>query len=717
MFKMPFLLKPDEPMSPHLIAVDTEYHCTDKGVIDKVFCAVFTVKKECEPLKVWFDGNPRPTLLSDVAKHFEIENPIFVCHAFEKAEFKAFRFLDAEPEAFRWFDTCLAYRLNAKSFGLKDSEDSLQATYAAMCKALLGVEIDTEHKEAMRRLCIEDKTEGHEQEIMDYCYDDTRYLIPCVQELYNEYRHVIDKALQIKLRTRFELPLPHRELWMRLQDSNRAFACIAERGLPVSVARCDAVKAGARAMYDRETRNFIKKYPGSYTLQVSKTLSDIADTDNLLECRGKPCFQEALNAFKTHLEGYTQKKIDLLSTRLERFYTDDGRLWKRDDKVCQKYLEECLKELGLLDTWPRTPTGALSTKAEDLKIFKISDGQYCFENFAADYARLSDVLTVLSGVSKNWMDNLDRDCGVMRYESMRPFKSVTGRAQPSPKAGFVPLWSHSLYCVLEPPVGKWLVELDYSSEETFIQAQVYKDSAYNDAYHSKDMYLWMGVKLGVIPQVDYDAMSVDELKHKYKDIRKRLKTFTLAQSYGGGVKTLAMKSGLPLEQVEQLKKDINTKIFSVSTAYKQTLGNRIKYGGDYTNRESSKYSAILLESGYFARLSDSGKMLSMMNFPIQGTGGQILQSLVIELELLGVKTVCSIHDAVMFLVDEGDYNTIHRVADTMRRVADYTLGVKEGQTGIKVGEPIILKHGDFWHEDDSDYLAGLETLRAGGFNC
>lgn len=711
MFIQPFVLERNEPLSPHLIAVDTEYHAHGDD-IDKVFCAVF-VTKDADPLKVWFTDQSRPSILHDASDHFGIKNPIFVCHAFCKAEFRAFRFLGAEPEAFRWFDTHLAFRLNRKEFGFKEDDDGeVKASYAVMCKELLGIDIDCARKEAMRALCIADATQGHEEEIMDYCFDDTRHLIPCVQALFNEYKAIIRKALQIKVRTRFETPLPFRELWMRLQDANRAFACISARGLPVSVARCDAVRRGAVIMHDRETRRFVEKYPGAYESAVNKTLSAFASTDDLVHFKAQSSLQEAISMFKQKLNGYTEKKADILNNRLEKFYID-GDVWKRNEKRCQEYMRECLQNVGMLDKWPRTPTGALSMKAEDLKIFKVSDGVYCMENFAADYARLSDVLNTLKGVSKDWMDTLDRDAALLRYGDMRPFRAVTGRAQPSPKAGFVPLWSHSLYCVLEPPIGKWLVELDFSSEETFIQAQVYQDPAYGDAYHSKDMYLWMGVQLGVIPQEDYESMTVDELKRKFKDIRKRLKTFTLAQSYGGGVQTLAMKSGIPVEQVKQLKWKIDNNIFSISTEYKKGLGNLLRYGRDYSG---DMYSGILLESGYFARLSPNGKMLSMMNFPIQGTGGQILQSLVIELEMLGIETVCSVHDAVMFLVSEGDYDTIHTVRDTMKRVADHVLGVQNGEEGMKVGEPIILRHGEMWHEDDADYELGCETLRAGGYD-
>lgn len=713
MFRQPFALQEGEPLSPHLIAVDTEYHTAWNDDIDKVFCAVF-VTKDGEPLKIWFNEQKQPTVLQDVAKHFGIEHPIFVCHAFCKAEFRAFRFLGSEPEAYRWFDTHLAFRLNRKEFGFKEDDDGeVRASYAVMCKELLGIYIDCERKTAMRELCINDTTQGHEDEIMAYCYDDTRHLIPCVHALFVEYKNIITKALQIKVRTRFETPLPFRELWMRLQDANRAFACIAARGLPVSVARCDAVRRGAVIMHDRETRRFVEKYPGAYESAVNRTLSEFASTDVLVHFKAQPSLQDAISMFKSKLDGFTDKKADILNNRLEKFYID-GDVWKRNDKKCQDYMRDCLQNLGMLDKWPRTPTGALSMKAEDLKIFKVSDGVYCMENFAADYAKLSDVLSTLKGVSKDWLDTLDRDTALLRYGDMRPFRSVTGRCQPSPKAGFVPLWSHSLYCVLEPPEGKWLVELDYSSEETFIQSQVYQDPAYNAAYHSKDMYLWMGVQLGVIPREDYDALTVDELKKKFKDIRKRLKTFTLAQSYGSGVQTLSMKSGIPVEQVKQLKWNIDNKIFTISTEYKKRLGNLLRYGRNYSG---DMYSAILLESGYFAKLSVHGKALSMMNYPIQGTGGQILQTLVIELELLGIETVCSVHDAVMFMVQEGDYDTIQTVRDTMKRVADYTLGVKEGEEGMKVGEPLIVKHGEMWHEDDADYEAGCETLRAGGYPC
>ncbi len=719
MFKVPFTLQSDEPLSPHLIAVDTEYHTTN-GVIDKVFCAVFTVKYSDQPLKIW-TGNEtsHPSILSDAASHFGIENPIFVCHAFEKAEFQAFRFLDAEPEAFRWFDTQLAYRLNAKEFGEKDdngSDASLSETYAMLCKHLLNVEIDCERKEAMRKLCIDDQTQGHEDEIMDYCYDDTRYLIPCVQKLYEEYRLILDDALLIRTRTRFESQPPRRELWMRLQDAQRAFACIATRGLPVNVERCDAVKAGAKVMFDKRTREFLAKYPGSYELVVLDSLRKKASDAELLALHDMPTLDEAIKAFQGYISDVSDKQRDILNRRLEQFYTSDGKLWKKNVTACQKYLADYLRKVDLLDEWPKTSTGVLSMKAEDLKRFKMSDSSYLDDCFPADYLRLSEVLTALNGVQKDWMNNLDRDAAIMRYQSMRSFRSITGRAQPSPSQGFVPLWSHSLYGVLEPPEGQWLVELDFSSEETFIQACVFNDPAYREAYHSKhDIYLYIGLQLGLIPREDYDTMTTEDLKHKYKQVRKRLKTFTLAQSYGSGVKTLAIKAGLTPDQVEPLKNAIDNKVFKVATAFKKELRYLIQYGFDYT--KTKMYSALLLESGYFAKLGDKGKILSQLNFPIQGLGGAILQKLVCELELLGIETVCTIHDAVMFLADEGDYDTINLVRKTMKDVADYVLGVKDQTQGMKVGEPIILKHGEIWHEDDEDYKASLEVLRAGGYAC
>ena len=719
MFKVPFTLQPDEPLSPHLIAVDTEYHTTN-GVIDKVFCAVFTVKHSDQPLKIW-TGNEtsHPSILSDAASHFGIENPIFVCHAFEKAEFQAFRFLDAEPEAFRWFDTQLAYRLNAKEFGEKDdngSDASLSETYAMLCKHLLNVEIDCERKEAMRKLCIDDQTQGHEDEIMDYCYDDTRYLIPCVQKLYEEYRLILDDALLIRTRTRFESQPPRRELWMRLQDAQRAFVCIATRGLPVNVERCDAVKAGAKFMFDKRTREFLAKYPGSYELVVLDSLRKKASDAELLALHDMPTLEEAIKAFQGYISDASDKQRDILNRRLEQFYTSDGKLWKKNVTACQKYLADYLRKVDLLDEWSKTSTGGLSMKAEDLKRFKMSDSSYLDDCFPADYLRLSEVLTALNGVQKDWMNNLDRDAAIMRYQSMCSFRSITGRAQPSPSQGFVPLWSHSLYGVLEPPEGKWLVELDFSSEETFIQACVFNDPAYREAYHSKhDIYLYIGLQLGLIPREDYDTMTTEDLKHKYKQVRKRLKTFTLAQSYGSGVKTLAIKAGLTPDQVEPLKNAIDNKVFKVATAFKKELRNLIQYGFDYT--KTKMYSALLLESGYFAKLGDKGKILSQLNFPIQGLGGAILQKLVCELELLRIETVCTIHDAVMFLVNDGDYDTINLVRKTMKDVADYVLGVKDQTQGMKVGEPIILKHGEIWHEDDDDYKASLEVLRAGGYAC
>ena len=69
-------------------------------------------------------------------------------------------------------------------------------------------------------------------------------------------------------------------------------------------------------------------------------------------------------------------------------------------------------------------------------------------------------------------------------------------------------------------------------------------------------------------------------------------------------------------------------------------------------------------------------------------------------ECKSANILASVHDAVFFEVDEGDYDTINKVRQIMQDVVSDVLNEKERT--IKVGTPDIIKYGEIWCGEDKN---------------
>lgn len=713
------MFKSFEEMKARLIAVDTEYQSTEsaKGeshleretCIHKVFCAAFT-SASGESWVEWTPTSSYPDILSKAAEKLRVINPVFVNYSYA-AEWEAFRRLGDDVEKYPWIDVWLLYRLSINVQGAEWEKHKNAQGLVDACQTVLGVCRDSEHKKAMRDLCITDQTQGHEQEIMDYCLEDTRDLIPMAEKLWEklEKRMESDKTLFFTPKCRGEKRktewLTFSEQIFSLMDSLKAFTRIAHRGLPVNVERLDAIKKGAARYCDKVVTDFVEKYPGAFTF---KPVQEATKTATKYVSEGTrtarySSLQDMISAFSEELKNKSERTRNTACKQAEKLWEltqvkGISGTWHRNDKKCREYLKRCLFERGITK-WPLTEKGGeLSLDTESLKEeFDDEEG-----NFGADYLTLSKKTNCLKGIQqegeKSWIRTLDREDNRLRYQSLRPFAARTGRCQPKASKGFVFAWYKALYCVLEPPKGKWLVELDFTSEETFIQAMVFNDPRYSEIYNSKDMYLWMGVELGMIPRDDFDSMTKSDLKHKYKQRRDRLKTYTLALGYGAGAQKLASKVKLPVETVGQMLTKTKVEVFPHSTAVRSVLQEKILTGAK---------RCFWLQNGWHTVMPKDVSNFSPnapLNFPIQGTASVVLQTLVVELEKAGIETLATIHDAIFFMVDEGDTEAIAKASSLMRDVTNKTLGAD--CTSVKVGDPEIVERGAIWtpehfHDDEA----------------
>lgn len=603
------------------LAIDFEYHAAPNGTIEHLICCVICDAHGKEA-RYWLrDGRDTAKL----KKHLEGLRTrfTFVCHAMELAEAQCFRHLGLDPTTFKWRDTWLESYLLSNSFFSNPRENcSLAECLAKYC----DIQIDLDYKKECRTYCILDKTEGHEDEILDYCASDVKYLHDLADATLRMYTQMIQHGYAIHRNCEFS-----EDTLVNLAYVVNCSSEIASQGLPVDVETCDTLKTKVPQMLMQLKREFNAKYDGTFAFSTFK---------------GAEKATKKLGAIYTHLESFLAQK-------------------------------------GLLKDWPRTANGSPSTDSKLLKDYKNVDG------FAGDLYRLNKTCTSVQGLVKDtdpWLANL-KD-GRLLYRSLRPMSSSTGRCQPKISQGFVPGFAHFLYCMLNPPKGKMLVEIDYHAEETALQAVICNDPKYAEVYNARDTYLWMAWQLGQITDDQYNTHPGNDKawKEELGSIRKPMKTFTLAWSYGAGYRHLAALANIPEAKSERWVHDLNNKVFRTAYKYKSGLVAA-------TAPNNPKYHCICFPDAFLCRTirykgeqpkSDTVKT----NFPFQGYGAYLLRELIKRCHEEQLPAIATIHDAILFEVDEGDTAMV----DKCHRIMTDTAKELLGSDLLQCGAPVYWRH-------------------------
>jgi hypothetical protein len=156
------------------------------------------------------------------------------------------------------------------------------------------------------------------------------------------------------------------------------------------------------------------------------------------------------------------------------------------DGVAFKYnlLEKYVSDHTL--DWPRLDSGRLC----------IDDDT--FQMMALRYPEIAPLRNARHVLSQLRSTNLQVGCDGHNRCLLSPFRSVTGRNQPS-TSKFVfgaPAWMRGL---VQPKRGFGLAYLDYESQEFAIAAALSGDAAMQRAYTSGDPYLWFAQLVGAVP--------------------------------------------------------------------------------------------------------------------------------------------------------------------------------------------------------------------------
>jgi hypothetical protein len=273
-------------------------------------------------------------------------------------------------------------------------------------------------------------------------------------------------------------------------------------------------------------------------------------------------------------------------------------------------------------TWPRTATGRLSMEADT------------WRDMARAHPQLEDLRQLYHFVEHFEPAKLAVGADGRNRVSLMPFRSITGRNQPSSNR-FIFGPSAWLRGLIKPAPGHRLAYIDWSSQEIVIAAVLSGDEALLEGIHSGDVYMWFARRTGQVP--------ADATKESHPDTRAVVKTMLLGMGYGMGWRRLSIQAGIgELEAKDLLRRQAVT--FPAFTAWSD---NEVHLA------QLARWTSTVY--GWPLAVSATSKSTTLRNFPCQANGAEMLRLaciFAIEADL----TVCApIHDALLVEATDDDF--------------------------------------------------------------
>ena len=639
----------ENPLHPEeLVSVDFEYR-TDRSRIELVCCALGLPDGSTEGYFLLDDGGQK-RLLKERIEGIGKSGKIFVAHAVELAEGRCFQELGLDPSEFRFIDTFVNEKILTNSNLItrpgcslmetlkRNGVNSLRGTSTEESKTLMRAHIIYDTPEDLRKM---------KDSILSYCTDDILDLRDLVMKQADRYFRLLDNDLN-------------------------------------------------RCIFRDTTLMKLKVHPFEY-------MGHCAAVYSVIDYRGVGVDDGLLKRLEI--------KAREIGDRLRDGFNESFRIYSRGkDGVMHEnmeaklgILEKELSSLGLLEGWPRTATGNLSVSEKDLK--RLKDNPRAV--FANAYRQHKKLVTMFNGLSReenkgdfdSFVSNGGRTgrpgwLSTFRDGRMHPTHGITygtqtGRTAGKPTEGYIPCWGKVLRTILSAPEGKALVGEDFSSEEVCVMADFTGDRDMMDTYSGEDFYWETCRKMRLTDKEKRDKESPEDTL-----LRTAVKQVVLGLQFGMGAETL--QSRLPEGFDAEFLRDEYLDTFCDMSDCVDDLRDYITY--------TDKDFCLVLPDGFLIHIypeSDLTKsVLSMSNFPIQGTGSSVLRSIVCILKKKGLLPVLTIHDEVIV---ETDAATAEKDAETIKEAMRVAFRVVTGYDNIKVGSPEISLHGEkVCHDADSE---------------
>jgi DNA polymerase-1 len=302
--------------------------------------------------------------------------------------------------------------------------------------------------------------------------------------------------------------------------------------------------------------------------------------------------------------------------------------------------------------WPKYPGGAL--KLDD-DIFRDQARRW------PELQPLHELRATLSGLR---LTGLEVGSDGRNRCLLSPFRAVTGRNQPSnTKFIFGPArWMRGL---IRPPEGYGLAYIDFSSQEIGLAAALSGDERMAEGYLTGDPYTAFAKAARLVPP--------DATKQSHKAVRDRCKAVVLGINYGMGPEAMALQAGItPAEARELLRLHNET-----YRPFWRWIGDTVS-AAMLTNRMQTVF-------GWCRRVGRDANPRSLMNFPMQANGADMLRIAAIAATEAGIQVCAPVHDAFLIAAPlERLEDDITAMRDMMKKAGRAVTGGLDIRTDAEV---------------------------------
>lgn len=205
-----------------------------------------------------------------------------------------------------------------------------------------------------------------------------------------------------------------------------------------------------------------------------------------------------------------------------------------------------------------------------------------------------------------------------------PFTTLTGRNAPT---NYILGAAKALRHFIRPAKGMAIASLDYSSQEFLIAAALSGDSAMLEDYAAGDVYMAFAKRINLAP--------ADATKESHPDARSKAKTLVLGIGYGMSAWGLRSRLGSSEDEAALMI----SKYWSAYPDYdlwRRDLPAKMQVDGHLELADGWRLFPVL-----------DCNLRSVMNFPMQGTGANILRRACLDLFAVGVEMIGTNHDSIM----------------------------------------------------------------------
>lgn len=294
--------------------------------------------------------------------------------------------------------------------------------------------------------------------------------------------------------------------------------------------------------------------------------------------------------------------------------------------------------------WPSLPSGKLDLKDDT------------FRDMCKAYPQLSDLYQLRTSLGQMRSGPLPIGSDFRNRAMLSAFGSLTGRNQPSTK-NFIfgrSSWQRQL---IQPEPGSALAYIDYSQQEFGIAAALSCDVKMLLAYDSGDPYLEFAKMAGAIP--------ADGTKRTHGPIREQFKQCSLAMLYGGGAKLVSFRTGVSVLEAQQLIR-AHKRSYPIFWRWIQAAKDTFYLTG--------KINTVF---GWWYYLGPQAKPGTILNFPMQANGAEILRLACCNVVAAGIKICAPIHDAILIEAPIAQIEEQIAIAqEIMAEASDIVLGGK-----------------------------------------